>query len=218
MRTYPLGRLQVTDERDHDYPIRQLLPRKPSKRLSRYWWDDGWWGNQGETNQCVAYSFVHWLKDGPILQAADFNPHAIYAEAQRLDEIPGENYEGTTVRGGVKALVARGLVKEYRWAFDVYTVIQTLLELGPVVVGTNWYESMFVPDAVGRISIGGNQAGGHAYVLNGVSRISRQFRIKNSWGREWGRAGHAFISFDNFSRLLGERGEACLAVEISKPA
>jgi C1A family cysteine protease len=91
--------------------------------------------------------------------------------------------------------------------------VNTILQLGPVVVGTNWYYNMFFPNTNGVISIGGSLAGGHAYVLNGVDTVNQLFRIKNSWGQSWGKSGHAFISFADMTRLINERGEICLAIE-----
>ena len=46
--------------------------------------------------------------------------------------------------------------------------IEIKLNVGPVVVGTNWYYGMFYPDTTGLIKIRGGLAGGHAYVINGV--------------------------------------------------
>jgi C1A family cysteine protease len=86
--------------------------------------------------------------------------------------------------------------------------------LGPVVVGTNWYNGMFYPNRNGLIKISGRIAGGHAYVINGVNTVTRLFRIKNSWGQSWGQSGHAYISFTDMERLIRERGEICFAVEI----
>ena len=55
--------------------------------------------------------------------------------------------------------------------------------------------------------------GGHAYVINGIDTKKQLFRIKNSWGRNWGVKGSAYISFANMQRLIRENGEICLAVE-----
>jgi C1A family cysteine protease len=91
---------------------------------------------------------------------------------------------------------------------------ETILKLGPVVVGTNWYNGMFYPNKNGLIKISGQMVGGHAYLINGVDTKTKQFRIKNSWGKSWGKGGHAFISFNDMSRLIKENGEICLAIEL----
>jgi hypothetical protein len=182
----------------------------------KYWNDNSWWGNQGNTPQCVGYAWAHWIADGPVIHSGvqpPVNPTLIYQQAQLVDEWVGTNYDGTSVRGGVKYLQNSGKVSNYYWAFDVQTMVNTILNIGPVVVGTNWYNNMFYPNPNGVISIGGSLAGGHAYVINGVDTVTRQFRIKNSWGQSWGKQGHAFISFTDMTRLINENGEICLAVE-----
>lgn len=183
---------------------------------SKYWDDNVWWGNQGNTPQCVGYAWAHWIADGPVVHSGiqpPVNPTLIYQQAQLVDEWPGTNYNGTSVRGGAKYLNSTGKIGNYYWAYDVQTLVNTLLQIGPVVVGTNWYYNMFYPNSNGVISIGGSLAGGHAYVINGVDTVNRLFRIKNSWGQSWGKTGHAFISFTDMTRLINERGEICLAIE-----
>ena len=76
---------------------------------------------------------------------------------------------------------------------------------------------MFNPNRrTGLISVRGRLAGGHAYIINGVDTRRQLFRIKNSWGRNWGLNGRAFISFRDMQTLIRLRGEICLATEISK--
>jgi hypothetical protein len=217
---FPLGRTHKPDERDNNYLIENhLLTTRPTKKLtSRYWDDNGWWGNQGNTPQCVGYSWAHWLEDGPVSQsgvAPIIQPRVIYENAQKLDEWPGENYDGTSVRGGVKYLQKMGKVKNYYWGYSLQTLIDTVLNVGPVVVGTNWYNNMFYPDRRGIIRVGGRLAGGHAYLINGVDTNKKLFRLKNSWGRNWGQYGSAYISFSDMERLIKEYGEICFATEIS---
>jgi hypothetical protein len=149
----------------------------------------------------------------------DLSPLIIYNEAQKLDEWPGEDYEGTSVRAGAKVLKAHARVSSYQWAFDLETVIYHLLEVGPVIVGTNWYEQMFYPKPVAgtkayKISIGGEIAGGHAYKLDGINLDLSFIRMKNSWGQSWANRGFARISLSDVERLIAEDGEACRAVEI----
>ena len=71
------------------------------------------------------------------------------------------------------------------------------------------------PDNNGLIKANGVVIGGHAYVINGVDTVKQQFRIKNSWGRSWGKQGHAFISFNDMNKLIRQNGEVCLAIEKS---
>ena len=216
-QTYQLGRQYVPDERDHKYSINNILTAAPVRITNRYWDDNGWWGNQGNTPQCVGYAWAHLLEDGPVPQsgiAPIIPPRIIYENAQKLDEWVGENYAGTSVRGGVKYLQSVGKVSSYYWGFNLTTLINSVLNLGPVVVGTNWYNGMFYPNRNGLIKISGRIAGGHAYVINGVNTVTRLFRIKNSWGQSWGQSGHAYISFTDMERLIRERGEICFATEI----
>ena len=212
------GRQAKPDQRDYLYLIKNQFKARlePTSRRSRFWQPDGWWGNQLATPHCVGYAWAHWLEDGPVFQSGPapcIQPSLIYAQAQRLDEWAGEDYDGTSVRGGAKYLKELGRIRSYYWAFDLDTVIQTVLNLGPVVVGTDWYAGMMRPDRDGNVRPSGELLGGHAYVLNGVDRLSRRFRLKNSWGRGWGQGGHAYLSFNSFNRLLADWGEACIAVE-----
>lgn len=215
-----LGRLFVPDARDLDYPATKLLPLKAEFRTYRYWNDTGWWGDQGQTPQCVGYAWTHWLEDGPVTQGGVppiLKPETIYHEAQKIDEWPGENYDGTSVRAGAKVLQSRGFISSYHWAMNIDEVIHCLLNIGPMVMGTNWYSSMFEPNDDNIIEVRGTRpAGGHAYDANGINLIRGWIRIKQSWGRSWANHGHAYMYIEDFERLLNENGEACIAQEVRK--
>lgn len=222
-RDYGLGRQFAPDPRDRGFMMAAVLPDKAPAITKRFWWASGWWGDQGDAPQCVEYSWHHFLVDGPITHTPKKGPlwtiGEIYDEAQRIDEWAGEDYDGTSVRAGAKVLQRRGFIKSYRWAFDVDTIVKALLSDpedggGPVVIGTNWYYSMFFPNAAGLLSVSGRHLGGHAYLLNGVNTRTEQVRIKNSWGRGWARRGFASMRFTDLERLLNEDGEACIASEI----
>ena len=213
---FQLGRNYVQDERDKKYLIEDKLPRTITPLTLRNWDDNEWWGNQGNTPQCVGYAWAHWIEDGPVKHGGVppiVPPSLIYDGAQKIDEWVGENYDGTSVRGAAKYLKNSGKIGSYLWTFDLNVLVSTILNVGPVVVGTNWYNGMFYPDRNGLIKISGRLAGGHAYVINGVDTKKQQFRIKNSWGKSWGQQGHAYISFTDMKRLIKENGEICLAVE-----
>jgi hypothetical protein len=219
--TPSFGRLENPDERDALFPVSAVLPDPNPFITEKYWWDGGWWGNQGSLTECVAFSWMHWLEDGPVVQDGIqgrtskplFKTTDFYRACQDRDPWPGHNYPGTSVRTGAQVLQELGIVKEYRWANNSEEIAQTLLNLGPVVVGTGWTRDMATPDHNGLIRSTGTSMGGHAYLLNGVDYTKKLFRIKNSWGKEWGKDGHAFISFEDFDGLLVHGGDACVAFE-----
>ncbi|MEJ7829408.1 MAG: C1 family peptidase [Segetibacter sp.] len=208
-----LGRLVSIDDRDKAFPMKAALPAIEEDRKIRYWYQSAYWGNQGSTSHCVAHSWTHWLKDGPVTQK-NYKPDQpeLYRICQELDEWPGSAYEGTSVRAGAKALLSQGLIKEYLWTWNVEELAQAIIKVGPVVVGTNWYRDMSKP-IKGIAKPTGMLDGGHAYLINGVNINKGMFRLKNSWGRGYGKNGNAYISFEDIQTLLNQDGECCLAIE-----
>lgn len=213
---FAFGRIADPDARDLQHLIRDLPLAVAEPRAFRYWNADGWWGNQGSAPKCVGYASAHWLEDGPVTHPGPIpilHPDVIYREAQEIDPWAGTPHEGTTVRCAFKVLQRRGHVISYHWAFTLDDVVFAVLNHGPVVMGTSWYEGMSRPGPDHRLRIEGEFQGGHAWTINGVNVPDRVFRMKNSWGREWGKRGFALIGFDEIDQLLTDQGEACLAVE-----
>jgi hypothetical protein len=213
------GYIQAPDDRDMMFSVAPLLLEN-SIITEKFWWAEGWWGDQGSSSECVSYSFMHWLEDGPVIQdriqgrpKPFYNTTEFYKACQDRDEWPGRAYNGTSIRAAAKILKELGVIKEYRWATNVNEVANTLLNLGPMVVGTKWYQNMNKTNSQGYVTPTGRGMGGHAYVLNGVDTVKKVFRIKNSWGKNWGVGGYAFITFDNFDKLLRDGGAACIAFE-----
>lgn len=210
-----LGRLpSAPDDRDRLYPMRSLFGAVPPV-LTRHH-RTGPVLDQGNTSQCVGYAFRQLLNTAPVMQQGGPSATDIYREAQRIDEWPGEQYDGTSVRAGAKVLHAEGYLSAYHWATRAEDVRDYILTSGPVVVGTDWLTDMFTPDKDGYLPVSGSFVGGHAYVLCGYSTGRSAFRIINSWGKGFGQAGRAWIRFDDFARLLSSNGEACAAVELRR--
>lgn len=223
-REYAMGRLYSEDVRDRLFPYSAIVPFSQTTRTKRFWWSNGWWGDQGYDPHCVAFSWAHWIADGPKLTSIfrTRNPgvdtHLLYCEAQKRDPWPGDCdtplYDGTSVRAGAKVLEEWGYIEEYRWATDAQQAVNAVLTQGPVIVGTMWYSDMFYPNRnTWIVSPTGSMAGGHAYVLNGVDTERGLFRIKNSWGPGWGRGGHAYIRIEDMDKLIKNYGEACVPLQ-----
>lgn len=214
------GRLESPDARDNDFPASAILLETPFI-TEKYWWADGWWGDQGSSSHCVVYSWMHWVEDGPVIQDGIpttrtkpmFDIKRFYHECQLRDPWPGTNYPGTSVRAGAKILKELNVIKEYRWAKSITEIANTILTIGPMVAGTKWFENMSKPDSKGYAVPTGTSQGGHAYILNGVDTKKKVLRIKNSWGKGWGKDGYAFITFNDFEKLLNDGGECCIAIE-----
>jgi hypothetical protein len=206
------GRRPEFDEASRNYPVRHLLgPR----RLPRTWvWACDRVLDQGSEGACVGYSWSHELIADPV-PVADIDNYtalAVYHRAQQLDEWPGENYDGTSVLAGAKAIVEAGWLLEYRWAFGLADVLETLSYLGPVILGINWYDGMMDPNSDCYLDVSGGIAGGHAILARGVDVDNQGVLLHNSWGQSWGCDGTAWISWGDLDRLLHEDGEACVPV------
>jgi hypothetical protein len=206
-----LGRRPEFDERSRQYPVRPLLAdaRQPVRRT----WRCDARLDQGATPHCVGFAWTHDHGAEPIRRkVADGIAHDWYRVAQAHDQWPGEDYDGSSTLGGAKAGVWFGAFNEYRWCFSLMDYILTLGWLGPVIVGTNWYRSMFSPDPSGHVTVDGRVSGGHEWMLRGVNPDREVFIARNSWGRSWGHEGDFTISFEDFDRLRLEDGDGAYPV------
>lgn len=204
-----LGRLQATDPRDSAYK----LPKPSAGAIEKRYWITRGQLDQGGTSQCVAYSGVRYLTTNPVVNKP-IDPAELYQACQRVDEWPGEDYDGTSVRALFKILKQRSYVSEYLWSWSADTVIAHVLAVGPVVVGTTWTIDMFMPDRWGFITFTGQPVGGHAWTIIGASRQKQAVRMINSWGPGWGQNGRAWVSFSDLDALIKDDGEACTAKEL----
>jgi hypothetical protein len=222
---YRHGRLPAVDERDKGYRART----KPTD-LRRKMWTASPILNQGNTSQCVIYSGDGWLGASPIRNkgfGTAERRHVVYKEVQRLDEWPGENYEGTSVRAILKWMQQQGYVTNYGWADTVDQMANHILNYSPMMIGIDWTEEMDFPDKYGYIWTRGRVIGGHALYVPGVDLDRKNpdntrgaFRKCNSWGRGWAQNGRCWITFGEMGKLLkgleGWPGEAATATEVIK--
>lgn len=259
-----LGRVPQFDEASRGFDIRATLEEHDTVGVihSRSWYNPLYL-NQGQTSACTGESRTYDLGGSPVplrvtqdlLNALAKEGHtltgktlrqrfdqdfaqAIYRIAQKYDEWAGEDYEGSSVLGALKACAALGLIGEYRWAFNIDDMCSALSTLGPVVVGTTWYNSMFDPRPSGALEIdpSSGEAGGHAYCFRRILATKSAQRaflghdeklhegvplliVRNSWWTpfdntaEWGRRGEAGIWADDYERSLFSGGEQSIVTD-----
>lgn len=203
------------DPRSLEYPIRTAVERP---RYRSRMWRVPRALDQGREGACVGFAWtgealttpvavkLNEMKQAGLLEPNQF-AQSVYKHAQTIDEWDGEDYSGTSVLAGAKVMREKGLLHEYRWAFGVEDVKLAILTTGPVVLGINWYSGMYEAPG-GELKIGGQWVGGHAILARGYR--DGKFSLLNSWGEDWGIGGTAWISEADLSRLLSERGEACV--------
>lgn len=203
-----LDRIVQFDKNSRKYPIRTLLA---DKKPRSYTWRINSWLDQGREGACVGYGCNHEINGKPVEHNIDIAMY-IYREAQKIDPWPGEGYSGTSVLAGVKIMQKLGYIKEYRWAFGESDLRLSVGYAGTAIIGVNWYTGMFRPSSDGFLRPTGRVEGGHCIVVNGVSLKKQAYRVHNSWGKDWGDNGEAWIRFEDMDRLLREDGEAVIMV------
>lgn len=206
-----LDRVVQFDPRSRNYPIR---PELDSDQPQTRWWRHTAKLDQGKEGACVGFAWAHELDSAPVEVPGMTDDFAqrLYRRAQQLDEWPGEDYSGTSVIAGAKAVQELHYLDEYRWAFGVEDVILTLSHHGPVILGVNWYYDMYFPDGNQYIRPTGRRVGGHAIMALAYSHEAREIWLLNSWGPNWGWGGLCRIKVTDVDRLLREDGEACVPV------
>lgn len=215
------------DDKSRAFPIRSLIgPQVP--RVERQW-RPGLTVDQGSEGACVGFGWTGELLASPVRvkvtneTAGNTLARGIYTRAKQIDEYPGEDYDGTSVLAGAKVLVERGYMPEYRWAFGIDDLIDTIVAHGPVVVGTDWHDSMYETRPSGLIDISGPIVGGHCWLIYGYHPAMRirgedwkaryeVLRMRNSWGYGYGIGGSGLIKVEDMDTLLKAQGECCVPV------
>lgn len=169
--------------------------------------------DQSTTLHCVGFSIANFGINAPVeTHYTNDDGHRFYYDAKEFDGEPKQE-NGSTIRSAAKVMRKYGQIDNYAFAPDVETIRWWVLNKGPMVVGTIWTASMLKPDEDYVIKPDSNIVGGHAYVLNSYDE-SGYFGIQNSWGKEWGFNGKAYIHEDDFRKLFMRGGEAIAAVEL----
>lgn len=150
-----------------------------------------WWRfyDQGVEGACAGFSASRMMT---LLNRTRYDGFALYHAAKLVDDWPGENYDGTSVRAVMDVLRTQGAwvvtrggvsrgpllphgITENRWATDVAAIVATL-----------------------------SQPGSQPYV-----------EMLNSWGDRWPQ--RVRIPLEAIDRLLREQGEAAVVTDAPGP-
>jgi hypothetical protein len=202
--------------------------------------------DQGEEGACTGFALAaainHLLGHNPGTGAAiakrRVSAHMLYAMARRHDEWPGENYEGSSLRGALRGFYNCGACAEKLWprtqqdltlasardarntTLGAYYRLRPNLsdyhaainETGVIYVSATVHDGWEDPRD-GRIHPGDGD-GAHAFVIVGYDDTG--FWIQNSWGPDWGRGGLAHWQYTDWARNVIDAWVLQLAVPAPK--
>jgi hypothetical protein len=146
---------------------------------------------------------------------------ALYSLATVLDSFSGTYPPTDTGSSGVgvaKALKALGLASSYTHAFSI-GALNTALQAGPVIIGINWYNSMFDPRSDGQIVVDTTSglAGGHELELNAYDATTGEYEVTNSWASSWGVGECGYFTTAALSQLLSLQGDVTVPAFVAAP-
>lgn len=214
-----LNRIPHFDEASRQYPIRRLLG-EPIQKTKRVWTPRMLPLDQGREGRCVIFGWGAELACTPHRYVVTNDwCNQKWPLVQAEDRKMGNNWsDGASVLAGAKTMRNLGTVRYYGWGFGIQDVLQTLMRKGPVILGINWYESMYRTNRQGLVSVHGDLVGGHCIMANGYIPQHPTFGEvvvwTNSWGSDYGVNGRGFIRVEDLTRLLREDGEACIPTDM----
>lgn len=224
-----LDRIPAFDQRSLSYRVNRALNDNQQTLITRSWKAPTGTTvlDQGQEGACVGFGVTNELLYYPVPVRgldATFAREKIYWVAQREDPWPGgayptanPRYEGTSVLYGVKAAADLGYYTEYSWATAEKEMALGVGHLGPAIIGIDWTEDMFEPDATGFLHATGDKLGGHCILVTAVNIRSGYYTLHNSWGPDWGNHGDAKISRTDMAKLLDADGECCIITQRNQP-
>lgn len=176
--------------------------------------------DQGQVGSCTGNAGIGAINTSPFAPSVNpvFTPDEagalqLYSAAETLDGDgpypPNDNgSSGLSIATILKSL---GIISEYKHTFTLNSALKALSQY-PVIVGINWYNDMFNPDADGRVHITGDLAGGHEVEAYKVDVENGRIWFYNSWGTSWGVNGTFYLTWADFHTLLGRQGDVTVLI------
>ena len=213
---FAMGAIPQFDPRSKLFSVAQrLTPEQLANPVSKVW-PCSIVLNQGQNQSCVGNAQAYDLagEPCPIAGVNEGIANKIFQIAQTLDGIPLP-HSGTSVLAGIKAVkkLWPTAFQSYHWAFDMKHLLATVSYIGPVIMGTNWLNDMFFPNAKGLIHCTGAIRDRHSYWIHKVDMENKRLGLLQSWGAGWGVKGEAEVLISEFEPLFLNGGECAVLTD-----
>jgi hypothetical protein len=210
---YRLGRTLWHDSKSLQYPARTTAIKTVKHRHYGPVLDQGNLGSCTGNSISQVLNTAHAHKTGHKLYT-EKDAINFYHRGTLVDEFTGDyppDDSGSSGNGVCLAALQDGVLASYDHAFGIDHALGAL-SLQPVMIGINWYNSMFDPDSNGFLTIANGIAGGHEPCLVGINLKGEFVWLLNSWGASWALKGFAKLRFADLDRLLQEDGDVTVPV------
>lgn len=184
-------------------------------------------GPEGTTvGFAIAYALQAAVKAN-TKQGVTLSPRGIYVLAKKYDEWPGEDYEGTSAIGGLKAVREVGAYLEADWPYDykskpkagrkpsyrisayselkgIEEILNALRENKSVIATIQVTDDFDKTDEHGKVTIKLplRTMGAKAISIVGYNAETAEFKFANDWGTTWGVKGFGLIKDTDLARIL----------------
>jgi hypothetical protein len=227
---YRLGRIphEETPQAAVLYPVTAHPLYSTAVREREWYWEGGAWLDQGDTGTCVANALSHRIADSPNPRAGITENYAQDLYVKATGDFTMD--KGTSALTVCRYLKTHGVITAYHWISSADELVNTLLGLGSVCIGIDWFNSMDQlehrygnDDAHWYLNVDSSSGvrGGHETLCNGIRLDTVEgeppfVRIKNSWGRGYANGGTVRMALSDLNTLLFDHGgDAVLISEAS---
>ncbi|CAN7433502.1 MULTISPECIES: C1 family peptidase [unclassified Variovorax] len=187
-------------------------------------------GDTGPEGTTVGFSVAYAIQAAASEAGKEVvvSPRGIYVLSKKYDEWPGENYEGSSLLGAVKAAKEEGVYLEKDWPYDQKTVpvgkkpafklksyaqaksitaiLNALREKKVVALTVQVTEDFDHVSKEGRVTIKLplRDLGRKTITIVGYDAKTAEFKFANDWGTGWGSGGFGWIKDTDLARILDD--------------